>query len=137
MPDWNKGIIDEFHAKGGKGIGHFGDNLLLLTTKGARTGERRTNPAAYHRDGDRWVIVASKGGAPTHPGWYHNLVKDPNVTIEVGTETIPVRARVAKGAERDRLYEEHASKMPRLGFREYPKRTKRVIPVVILERRSA
>jgi len=136
MADWNKAIVDEFHAKGGKGVGHFGDQLLLLTTKGARTGSSRTNPVAYHRDRDRWVVAATKSGAPTHPDWYHNLVKDPNVTIVVGTETIPVRASVAKGSERDRLYEAHASAMPHLGFREYPKRTKRVIPVVLLERRS-
>ena len=136
MADWNKNIIDEFHAKGGKGIGHFGDNLLLLTTTGARTGERRTNPVAFHRQGDRYVIAATKGGAPSHPAWYHNLVKDPNVTIEVGTEKFPARATVVKGAERDRLYETHASTMPQLGFREYPKRTKRVIPVIVLEPKS-
>ncbi|TMG54915.1 MAG: nitroreductase family deazaflavin-dependent oxidoreductase [Chloroflexi bacterium] len=136
MADWNKNIIDEFHAKGGKGIGHFGDNLLLLTTTGARTGERRTNPVAFHRQGDRYVIAATKGGAPSHPAWYHNLVKDPNVTIEVGTEKFPARATVVKGAERDRLYETHASAMPQLGFREYPKRTKRVIPVIVLEPKS-
>ena len=141
MAGWNTKIIDEFHAKRGKGIGHFGDNLVLLTTKGARTGAPRTNPVAYHRDGDRYVIVASKSGAPTHPGWYHNLLKNPDATIEVatevGTQTIPVRATVAKGAERDRLYEAHARKMPHLGFPDYPKKTKRVIPVVLLERRSA
>ncbi len=136
MADWNKNIIDEFHAKGGKGIGHFGDNLLLLTTTGARTGERRTTPVAFHRQGDRYVIAATKGGAPSHPAWYHNLVKDPNVTIEVGTEKFPARATVVKGAERDRLYETHASAMPHLGFREYPKRTKRVIPVIVLEPKS-
>jgi len=136
MADWNKNIIDEFHAKGGKGIGHFGDNLLLLTTTGARTGERRTTPVAFHRQGDRYVIAATKGGAPSHPAWYHNLVKDPNVTIEVGTEKFPARATVVKGAERDRLYETHASAMPQLGFREYPKRTKRVIPVIVLEPKS-
>jgi len=136
MADWNKNIIDEFHAKGGKGIGHFGDNLLLLTTTGARTGERRTNPVAFHRQGDRYVIAATKGGAPSHPAWYHNHVKDPNVTIEVGTEKFPARATVVKGAERDRLYETHASAMPQLGFREYPKRTKRVIPVIVLEPKS-
>ena len=136
MADWTKNIIDEFHAKGGKGIGHFGDNLLLLTTTGARTGERRTNPVAFHRQGDRYVIAATKGGAPSHPAWYHNLVKDPNVTIEVGTEKFPARATVVKGAERDRLYETHASAMPQLGFREYPKRTKRVIPVIVLEPKS-
>jgi len=136
MADWNKNIIDEFHAKGGKGIGHFGDNLLLLTTTGARTGERRTNPVAFHRQGDRYVIAATKGGAPSHPAWYHNLVKDPNVTIEVGAEKFPARATVVKGAERDRLYETHASAMPQLGFREYPKRTKRVIPVIVLEPKS-
>ena len=87
MADWNKGTIDEFHARGGKGVGHFGDKLLLLTTRGAKSGEVRTTPLVYHRDGDRYVIAASKGGAPTHPAWYHNLVKHRDAEIEVGTES--------------------------------------------------
>src|SRR5437762_11449106 len=85
-------MIDEFHAKAGKGIGHFGDKLLLLTTHGAKSGQVRTTPLVYHRDGDRYVIAASKGGAPSHPGWYHNLVKHREAEIEVGTEKFKVRA---------------------------------------------
>ena len=133
MADWNKGVIDEFHAKGGKGIGHFGDRLLLLTTRGAKSGQVRTSPLAYHRDGDRYVVAGSKGGAPTHPGWYHNLVKHRDAEIEVGTEKFKVRATpLPRGPERDRLYEAHGDKLA--AFREYPKKTKRVIPIVVLER---
>src|SRR2546425_10254774 len=92
MADWNKGTIDDFRAKGGKGVGHFGDKLLLITHRGAKSGKVRTTPLVYHRDGDRYVIAASKGGAPTHPAWYHNLVKHPDAEIEVGTEKFKVRA---------------------------------------------
>ena len=131
--DWNRNIIAEFHAKHGKGIGHFGDRLLLLTTKGAKSGRARIAPVAYHRDGDRYVIVASKSGAHTNPDWYHNLVQHKGATVEVGDEHFEVKATpIAKGPERDRLYEAHAALMP--GFRDYPKKTKRVIPVVVLER---
>ena len=135
MADWNKSVIDDFHAKGGKGIGHFGDKLLLLTTRGAKSGHVRTKPLVYHRDGDRYVIAASMGGAPTHPAWYHNLVKHPDVEVEVGTEKFKARARpVAKGPERDRLYGAHGDNFA--AFRDYPKKTKRVIPIVVLERVS-
>ncbi len=135
--NWNKRTIDEFHAKKGRGIGGFGDRLLLLTTRGAKSGRAHTTPLAYHRDGDRYVVAGSKGGAPTHPAWYHNLVKHRDAEIEVAagssTERFRVRARpLPKGPERDRLYEAHASLMP--GFREYPKKTSRVIPIVVLER---
>jgi len=82
VADWNKNTIDEFRARGGKGIGHFGDKLLLLTTRGARSGRTLTSPVVYHRDGDRYVIAASKGGAPTHPSWYHNLVKHREAEVE-------------------------------------------------------
>ncbi|TMF72932.1 MAG: nitroreductase family deazaflavin-dependent oxidoreductase [Chloroflexi bacterium] len=133
MADWNKNTIDEFRARGGKGIGHFGDKLLLLTTRGARSGRTLTSPVVYHRDGDRYVIAASKGGAPTHPSWYHNLVKHREAEVEVGTEKFKVRATpIAKGPERDRLYEAHGANFG--AFRDYPKKTKRVIPVVVLER---
>ena len=131
--DWNRNMIAEFHAKHGKGIGHFGDRLLLLATKGAKSGRARLVPVAYHRDGDRYVIVASKSGAPTNPDWYHDLVKHPRATVEVGDEHFEVKATpLASGPERDRLYEAHAALMP--GFRDYVKKTKRVIPVVVLER---
>jgi deazaflavin-dependent oxidoreductase (nitroreductase family) len=134
MPeDWNRNMIAEFHAKHGKGIGHFGDRLLLLTTKGKKSGRAQLVPVAYHRDGDRYVIVASKSGAPSHPDWYRNLVAHPRATIEVGDEHFEVKATpLASGPERDRLYEAHAKLMP--GFRDYVKKTTRVIPVVVLER---
>ncbi|HKC90743.1 MAG TPA: nitroreductase family deazaflavin-dependent oxidoreductase [Candidatus Limnocylindria bacterium] len=133
--DWNKSTIDDFRAKGGKGIGPFGDKLLLLTTRGAKSGEVRTNPVVYHRDGDRYVIAASKSGAPSHPDWYHNLVKHREAEVEVGREKFKVRATpIAKGPERDRLYEAHGDNFA--GFKDYPKKTKRIIPVVVLERVS-
>jgi len=133
VADWNKDTIDRFRAQGGKGVGPFGDKLLLLTTRGAKSGTVRTTPLVYHRDGDRYVIAASKGGAPAHPSWYHNLVKHPDAEIEVGTEKFKVRARpIAKGPERDRLYEAHGENFS--AFRDYPKKTSRVIPVVVLER---
>ena len=135
MADWNKGVIDEFHAKAGKGVGMFGDKLLLLTARGAKTGEVRTHPLVYHRDGDRYVIAASMGGAPKNPAWYHNLVKHPEAEVEVGTDKFKVRATpVAKGPERDRLYEAHGDNFA--AFRDYPKKTTRIIPVVVLERVS-
>ena len=135
MADWNKGRIDEFRAKGGKGIGHFGDKLLLLTTRGAKSGRVRTTPVVYHRDGDRYVIAASMGGAPTNPAWYNNLVKHREAEVEVGTEKFKVQATpIAKGSERDRLYEAHGNNFA--AFRDYPKKTKRIIPVVVLERIS-
>ena len=135
MADWNKGTIDQFRAKGGKGVGPFGDKLLLLTTRGAKSGQVRTTPLVYHRDGDRYVIAASKGGAPSHPSWYHNLVKHREAEVEVGREKFKVRAMpIAKGPERDRLYEAHGDNFA--AFKDYPKRTKRIIPVVVLERVS-
>lgn len=137
MNDWNTKIIEEFRAKGGKGVSQFGDRLLLLHVRGAKTGTVRTYPLAYHRDGDSYVIVASKGGAPTHPQWYNNLVAHREAEIEVGAERFPVRATpLADGPERDRLYGQQADMMP--GFREYEKQTEgvRKIPVVVLERRD-
>ena len=128
-------MIDEFHAKGGKGIGHFGDKLLLLTTRGAKSGKTYTTPLVYHRDGDRYVIAASMGGAPKHPAWYHNLTKHREAEIEVGTDKFKVRATpIAKGPERDRLYNAHGENFA--AFKDYPKKTTRIIPVVVLERVS-
>jgi deazaflavin-dependent oxidoreductase (nitroreductase family) len=135
VADWNKNMVDEFHAKGGKGIGHFGDKLLLLTTRGAKSGQLQTSPVVYHRDGDRYVIAASKGGAPSHPGWYHNLRKHREAEVEIGTEKFKVRATpIPKGPERDRLYKAHGDNFA--VFRDYPARTTRIIPVVVLERVS-
>ena len=136
MSDWNRRMIDEFHAKDGKGVGHFGDRLALLTTKGARTGEDRTTPLMYHRDGDRYVVVASKAGAPDNPAWYHNLKAHPVARVEVaaesGTETFNVRAHEAEGAERERIWADRVAIAP--GFGDYQRKTARRIPVMILER---
>jgi deazaflavin-dependent oxidoreductase (nitroreductase family) len=109
-----------------------GRNLMILTTKGARSGQDRSAIVTYTRDGDRYAIAGSKGGASTHPAWYHNLKANPLVTVEVRGEEFRARAIVTSGPERDRLWEQHATELP--GFREYPKLTDRVIPMVLLER---
>jgi deazaflavin-dependent oxidoreductase (nitroreductase family) len=106
--------------------------MVLVTHRGARSGTERTTPLVYLADGDDVVIFASKAGAPTNPDWFHNLVANPDATIEVGTETVAVRARVAEGAERDELFERQKAASPQ--FAEYEKATDRVIPVVVLER---
>jgi proline iminopeptidase len=106
--------------------------VLLLTTKGRKTGEPRTTPLIYTRDGERFVIVASKGGAPQHPGWYENLRKDPAVELQVLAEVFPARARVAEGEERERLWEKANEVWPH--YAEYQQKTDREIPVVVLER---
>jgi deazaflavin-dependent oxidoreductase (nitroreductase family) len=135
MSDWNARIIEEFRTNDGQVGGNFkGAPLLLLTTKGRRTGEARTSPMMYLADGDRLLVFASKGGAPTNPDWYWNLVADPEVTVEVGSETFPARAEPIEGPERDRLYAEQARRFP--GFAEYEKQTDRVIPVVALTRHA-
>ena len=130
--NWNQQIISQFRANGGKNVPPFGDNLLLLTSTGAKTGQPRTNPLVYSRDGDRYVIIASKAGAPTSPDWYHNLLRNPVATIEVGAEQFPVRATEVTGATRDQLYQAHAARFP--NFSEYQQKTTRVIPVIVLER---
>ena len=130
--DRNARIIEEFRANEGKVGGYFaGRPMLLLHTKGRKTGLPRTNPVVYLPDGDRFVIIASKGGAPKHPQWYRNLVADPNVEIEVGTRTIPVKAVVITGPERDVLYARQVEKMP--AFADYERKTERTIPVIALE----
>ena len=130
--DWNSNVIQEFRTNEGKVGGPFdGAPILLLHTRGARSGEERVNPMMYLTDGDRLVVFASKGGAPTNPDWYHNLVANPDVEIEVGTERRKVRARVAEGEERDRLYAEQSRRYPQ--FAKYQEGTDRTIPVVILE----
>lgn len=132
--DFNTKIMEEFHANGGKVGGRFaGTDILILTTTGRKSGQMRWHPLAYSRDGERYIIAASKGGAPTSPDWYFNLMANPSTVIEVGAEVIPVVATVAEGAERDRLYAQHAAKMP--GFKDYEKNTTRTIPVVVLTRR--
>ena len=128
-----KTLITDFRANGGHVTGgpFAGRPVLLLTTTGAKSGQSRLAPLVYSRDGDGYVIVASKGGAPTHPAWYHNLLAHPLVTVEVGSETVTARARVTEGAERDRLFAERAAASP--NFAEYQRLTARVIPVVVLE----
>jgi deazaflavin-dependent oxidoreductase (nitroreductase family) len=129
MSDWNTGVIAEFRKNHGKVGGNFeGAPVLLINHTGARTGKSRTNPVMYLKDGHRYLVFASKGGVDTNPDWYHNLKKHPNVTIEVGDETIEVRAEEVKGPERDRLYARQASLYPR--FAEYQQKTKRIIPVI-------
>jgi deazaflavin-dependent oxidoreductase (nitroreductase family) len=129
--DRNQAIIDEFRANAGNVGGFFaGKTLLLLHTIGARTGREHVNPVAYVRHGDRFVIVASKGGAPTNPDWYHNILAHPKVTVEVGVEQFRVLASVASEPERTLLYDKMITMMP--GFEEYRRKSSRVIPVIIL-----
>ena len=129
--DFNARIIDEFRANEGRVGGVFeGSTLLLLHHVGARSGTDRVNPLAYDRDGDRYVIFASKAGAPSNPDWYHNLKAHPNVSIEVGTDTIDVVADEAVGEERDRLFRRQTERSP--GFAEYQAKTDRLIPVIVL-----
>jgi deazaflavin-dependent oxidoreductase (nitroreductase family) len=133
--DWNRKVIEEFHANDGK-VGGMFDRvpILLLHSTGAKTGKERVNPLAYQLDGDRLAVFASKGGAPTNPDWYHNLLANPRVTVEVGTETFDVVARRAEGVERERIMTRQKELMP--VFAEYESKTSRQIPVVILERAS-
>lgn len=129
--DFNQKLIAEFRANRGKVGGMFeGTPLLLLTSIGAKSGQPRVAPLAYTTDHERLVIIASKGGAPTHPDWYHNLKAQPRVTVEVGGESFPAEAVEATGAERERLYDQMATKMP--GFAEYQRNTNRIIPVFTL-----
>lgn len=137
MSDFNARVIEEFRANGGvvTEAAPFGDRLVILHSTGARSGRERINPlASFVIDGKR-VVIASKGGAPDHPAWYHNLVANPAATIEVGVdgavETRAVRARDCDAAERDELFAEVAAIAP--GFAEYEQRTDRVIPVLVLE----
>jgi deazaflavin-dependent oxidoreductase (nitroreductase family) len=135
MNDINTNVVEQFRNNNGAiQSGMFkGARLLLLTTTGAKSGKTRVNPLAFTRDGADYVIIASKGGSPTHPDWYHNVVAHPDVTIEVGSERFQAHARVAQGEERDRLFAAQAALMP--GFAEYQRKTTRQIPVVVLERR--
>ena len=132
MSDWNKQVIDEFRANDGQVGGYFANmKLLLLHTTGAKSGLPRINPVACVVDGDRYVIAASKGGAPTNPDWYHNLV----ASIEVGTEQFAAQAVVVEEPERTRLYTKMATAYP--GFAEYEQKTTRTIPVIVLTRTAS
>ena len=127
----NRKIIEEFRTNEGKVGGRFeGKTLLLLHTQGARSGKLRLNPTAYVKDGDRYIIIASKGGAPTNPSWYYNILANPLVTVEIGNETFQVLATIAEEPERTRLYNKMVDMMP--SFDEYRRKTNREIPVIVL-----
>jgi len=130
--DFNSQVIEEYRANGGKVGGMFENmSLLLLHHTGAKSGQERIAPLAYAQDGGRYVIFASKAGAPTNPGWYHNLIAHPRTTIEVGPETLRVTAEEVTGEERRRLFDAQAQNAP--GFADYEKKAgDRVIPVIAL-----
>jgi deazaflavin-dependent oxidoreductase (nitroreductase family) len=132
------GLFGDEHVRryletGGK-TGHEwnGATCLILWTTGARSGKQRVNPVIYGKDGNNVVVIASQGGAPAHPGWYHNLVARPQAEVQVEADRFPVQARTAQGAERERLWQLMAARWP--NYDEYTRRTTRVIPVVVLER---
>lgn len=136
MSDWNKKIIEEFRANKGKVGGQFEHTpLLLLHTKGAKSGLERVNPLAYFVDNDRYVVIASKGGADTDPDWYRNVLANPEVSVEVGTEQFTATASAPSEPERTDLYEKMEKINP--GFTGYKQKTSRVIPVVTLTRKSS
>jgi deazaflavin-dependent oxidoreductase (nitroreductase family) len=134
--DWNQNIINEFRANNGLVGGPFeGASLLLVHHKGAKSGKERVNPLAYQDLDNGYAVFASKGGAPTNPDWYYNLIANPDTEVELGTKTIPVRAHVAEGEERERIWTEQKRRAP--GFAEYEKSTGgRIIPVVVFEPRG-
>lgn len=130
--DWNRQTIEAFRANKGKVGGMWeGRPLLLLTTTGAKSGQRRTSPVMYLREGDHLYVFASKGGAPTSPDWYHNLVAHPDVTVELGGDTFKAIAKPVTGEERDKIYARWAEMYPQFG--EYQEKTTRKIPVIELE----
>jgi deazaflavin-dependent oxidoreductase (nitroreductase family) len=130
-PDFNARIIEEFRANAGRVGGPFeGGTLLLLHTDGAKSGTHYTTPVVYLDDDGRYIIFASKAGAPSNPGWYHNLMANPDVHIEVGDRLVDVTAEEITGAERDRIYERQVERMPQ--FADYQAQTERVIPIVAL-----
>jgi deazaflavin-dependent oxidoreductase (nitroreductase family) len=137
MPDYSlfgDEHVRQYEATGGK-VGHDwnGTSILILRTKGRKTGETRKNPLIYGRDGDDWIIVASKGGAPDHPGWYKNLLAHPDVEIQVHDQVIPVTARTATPAEKQRVWPIMVKEWP--DYDAYQRKTERDIPVVLLRRR--
>jgi deazaflavin-dependent oxidoreductase (nitroreductase family) len=134
MSDFNQGIIEEFRENAGKVGGAFeGAPVLLLHTTGRKTGKERVNPVVYRQLDDGWAISASKGGAPTNPDWFGNLMANPETSIEIGTDTVDVEARIAEPDERSGIWEAQKQVMP--GFADYERKTDREIPVVILRRR--
>jgi deazaflavin-dependent oxidoreductase (nitroreductase family) len=133
MNDFNQKVIEDFRANAGKVGGQFaGAPMVLLTTKGAKSGKTYVNPLVYTRDGNQYVIIASFAGGPKNPAWYHNLVANPVVTLEIGAERFQAKASIAAGAERERLFNQQAALMS--VFNDYRKKTARQIPVIVLER---
>lgn len=136
--DWlgfNSSVIDEFRANAGQVGGRWeGNPMILLTTVGARSGRERISPLTYTMDGERIVVIASRAGADRHPDWFHNLVVNPDVTVELGEERFGARASIAAGEERQRILDERIAVMPRFG--DYVEMTDREIPVVVLDRIS-
>ena len=134
LNDRNRSVIEEFRNSKGFTDGSSSERpLLIITTLGRKSGQLRTNPLMYLPDGDRWIVFASKGGAPGNPDWYHNLVANPTVTLEVGAEAFEAVATVVTGEERDQLYAQQAHLFPM--FADYQKRTPRKIPVIALTRK--
>jgi deazaflavin-dependent oxidoreductase (nitroreductase family) len=135
MVDYNRGIIEQFRTNQGQVGGYFAKmELLLLTYTGAKSGRTYTKPLAYTRDGEHYVIVASKGGSDANPDWYRSLLANPEVLVEVGAGKFRARATNVTGAERERLYEQHAQRFP--VFHGYKRKTKREIPVLVLDKIS-
>jgi deazaflavin-dependent oxidoreductase (nitroreductase family) len=134
MSDWNTKIIDQFRSQGGKGVGQFGDGLLLLHHTGARTGTVRVSPLGYYDDGVRLVIIASRGGSPQNPDWFYNLKANPEATIEVGAETVPVRAAEITGDDYEKTWARVTAVLP--GYADYQTKTTRRIPLVALRREN-
>jgi deazaflavin-dependent oxidoreductase (nitroreductase family) len=131
--DWNRRVIEEFRANGGKVGGMFEQMpLLLLHHVGAKTGKEYVNPVTYQQVGDSVAVFASKGGAPTNPDWFHNVVANPDVKVEIGTDSFAGKARVATGAERERIWSAQKVALPQ--FAEYEQNTDREIPVVVIEK---
>jgi deazaflavin-dependent oxidoreductase (nitroreductase family) len=129
MSSYDENLIAEYRKTGGN-MG--GRSLLLLTTIGAKSGQERVKPLAYTTDNERYIIIASKAGAPDHPAWYYNILANPVMKVEIGSETFQVRASVAQGQERERLFANMVAQMPQ--FAEYQQKTSRQLPVIILER---
>jgi len=133
--EFERNLREDMRAHGGVPTSGplAGSPLMVLTTTGAKSGEPRTAIVTYHRDGDHWVVAASKGGADTNPSWYSNLLAHPDATVEIGTDVFPVHSVVeSSGEERDRLWDDHVKEHP--GFGEYTKKTSRVIPMIVLEK---
>ena len=135
MNDFNSSLIEEYRSNQGEVTGMFaGRPLLLLSTTGAKSGQTRVNPLMFLQDGDRWLVFASKAGAPTNPDWYHNVRANADVTVEIGTDTFEATATEVTGEERDELFARQVEAYPNFG--EYQEKTTRKIPVVALTRKG-